>query len=81
MWMAAALALLFCMIGPFVNCVRGGPLNRLVALQAGSSVCIMILLVLCESYHRAVFVDVALTLALLSFGADLVFARFLERWL
>jgi multicomponent Na+:H+ antiporter subunit F len=81
MWTLTALALLFCMIGPFIRCVRGNPLNRLVALQAGSSICTMILLVLCEAYRRAVFVDVALTLALLSFGADLVFARFLERWL
>ncbi|MGH9642459.1 MAG: MrpF/PhaF family protein [Terriglobales bacterium] len=81
LWTLTALALLFCLLGPFVRCIVGGPLNRLVGLQAGSSLCIMILLVLCEAWHRAVFVDIALTLALLSFGADLVFARFLERWL
>jgi multisubunit Na+/H+ antiporter MnhF subunit len=81
MWMNTALALLLCMLGVFLRCVQDGPVHRLVALQAGSSLCIMILLVLCVAYHRGVFVDLALTLALLSFGADLVFARFLERWL
>jgi multisubunit Na+/H+ antiporter MnhF subunit len=39
------------------------------------------LLVLCQAYDRIPFVDLALTLALLTFGAGLVFARFLERWL
>ena len=81
MWTIAAIALLACMIGPFVRCVRGDTVSRLVGLQAGSSICTVVLLVLCEAYHRTPFVDLALTLALLTFGAGLVFARFLERWL
>lgn len=81
MWTLTAIALLVCMIGPFVRCLHGDPVSRLVGLEAASSICILILLILCESYHRALFVDLALTLALLSFGAALVFARFLERWL
>ncbi len=81
MWSTAALALLICMIGPFIKCTRGEPVSRLVGLQAANSMCAMILLVLCEVYKRVIFVDLALALALLSFGAELVFARFLERWL
>jgi multicomponent Na+:H+ antiporter subunit F len=81
MWMVAAIALLVCMIGPFARCVRGDTVSRLVGLQAGSCMCTVILLVLCEAYDRIPFVDLALTLALLTFGAGLVFARFLERWL
>ena len=56
-------------------------MSRLVGLEAGSVMAVIVLLLLAEGFHRQPFVDVALTLALLSFGAGLVFARFLERWL
>ena len=82
MWTAAAIILIFCLIGPFIRCISGDLMSRLVALQAASSLCIAILLVLSEAYGgKNGFVDLSLTLALLSFGAGLVFARFLERWL
>ncbi len=81
MWTLAVIGLLACMIGSFIRCVHGDTMSRLVALQAGSSMCVLILLALGEAYHRVPFVDIALTLALLTFGAGLVFARFLERWL
>ena len=45
------------------------------------SIAVVVLVVLAEAFHRVPFVDLALTLALLAFGAGLVFARFLERWL
>jgi multisubunit Na+/H+ antiporter MnhF subunit len=35
---------------------------------------------LAEGLHRSGVFDLALVLALLSFGGGLVFARFLERW-
>lgn len=76
-----ALALLFCMVPPFLLCLKGDLVSRLVGLEAGSTIATVILLVLTEEYHRVPFVDLALTLALLAFGAGLVFARFLERWL
>lgn len=81
MWTLAVLGLLACMIGPFVRCVHGDAVKRLVGLEAASSMCVVILLALGEAYHRVPFVDLALTLSLLTFGAGLVFARFLERWL
>lgn len=81
MWTIAVIGLLVCMAGPFARCISGDAVSRLVALEAGSTLCVMILLALGEAYHRVPFVDVALTLALLTFGAGLVFARFLERWL
>lgn len=81
MWIGTVIALLVCLVGPFLRCVRGDALSRLVALEAGSSICVIVLLVISEAYHRVPFVDLSLTLALLSFGAGLVFARFLERWL
>lgn len=81
MWILAVLGVLACLIGPLVQCARGDTVSRLVALEAGSTMCVAILLALAEGHHRVPFVDLALTLALLTFGAGLVFARFLERWL
>lgn len=81
MWTVAAIALLVCMLGPFLRCIRGDTMSRLVALESGSSMAVITLLVMCEAYHRVPFVDLPLTLALLAFGAGLVFARFFERWL
>jgi len=80
-WNFTALALLACMLAFFVKSLGAEPVRRLVPLEAASVTTVLLLLVLCELYHRAIFVDLALTLALLSFGAGLVFARFLERWL
>ena len=81
MWTWTAIALLACLAGPFIRCVRGDAMSRLVALEAAGSIAAVVLLLLAEAFHRVPFVDLALTLALLAFGAGLVFARFLERWL
>lgn len=80
-WLIAAGVLLVYMLACFFACLRGDAMNRLVGLEAGSAMTVMILLLLAEGYHRAPFSDLALTLALLAFGGALVFARFLERWL
>lgn len=81
MWTWTAIALLICLAGPFIRCVRGDAVSRLVALEAAGSIAAVVLLLLAEAFRRVPFVDLALTLALLAFGAGLVFARFLERWL
>ena len=81
MWTWTAIALLACLIAPFLRCVRGDAVSRLVALEGAGTLCVMVLLVLAVAFHRDSFVDLALTLALLTFGAGLVFARFFERWL
>lgn len=80
-WILTALLLLVCMVPCLYLVTRGDTMTRLVALEAGSTIAVMILLVLTEGYQRVPFVDLALTLALLTYGAGLVFARFLERWL
>jgi multisubunit Na+/H+ antiporter MnhF subunit len=80
-WTITAIALLLCMIPPFLICLKGDTVNRLVGLEAGGTIATLVLLALAEAYHRVPFVDLALTLAFLAFGSGLVFARFLERWL
>ena len=51
-----------------------------LALLAGT-VDTLVLLLLAQAYDRAIYFDLALALALLSFAGGLVFARFLERWI
>jgi multicomponent Na+:H+ antiporter subunit F len=80
-WLWASVALLpgfgFC----GVVCFRGRPADRLVGLEVTSTLLTLELILLCEAFGRPSFYDLPLTLALLSLGAGLVFARFFERWL
>lgn len=80
-WIVTALAVLGCMIPCFLLCLRGDAMSRLVGLEAGSTMAVIVLLLLTEVVNQSSFVDLALTLALLTYGSGLVFARFLERWL
>lgn len=70
-------ALLLCGIG----CVRLQTMDRVAALQAGSVVAVLILLLMAAGSDRSIYLDVALALALLSFAGSLAFVRFMERWL
>lgn len=79
LWSAAGLllALLPCL---YVSAFRPAP-DRLVALEFGSVIVTLQMVLLAEGFHRPSFYDLPLTLALLSFGGGMVFARFLQRWL
>jgi multicomponent Na+:H+ antiporter subunit F len=78
-WLVAALALLAGLVPCGLVVLRGDAADRLVALELAGTVDTLILLLLAQAYGRPVYVDVALTLALLSFAGGLVFARFMER--
>ena len=77
----AALALLAGLVPCGAVCLRGDPVNRLVGLEMAGTVDTLVLLLLAQAYHRAIYFDLALALALLSFAGGMVFARFLERWI
>lgn len=85
--MSATLLLLagVLLVGGFGSCLlgacRGGPVARLVALELGSVVAVLVLLLLSAGYGRSSYQDVGLVLAIVSFAGSLVYARFLERWL
>ncbi len=81
MWLIAATALLWGLIPCGVVCVRGKLEERLVALESAGSISTLALLLIAEGFHRLPFYDIALSLALLSFGGGLVFAQFLAFWL
>jgi multicomponent Na+:H+ antiporter subunit F len=78
-WFVASFALLAGLVPCGIAVLRGGPVERLVALEVAGTVETLVLLLLAQAYGRPAYSDVALTLALLSFAGGLVFARFLER--
>ncbi len=79
LWFAALLLLATAPAG--IGCLRGDTMERFVALQLAQVVSAMVLLLLAEGFHRAIYFDVALAMAILALASGLVFARFLERWL
>jgi multicomponent Na+:H+ antiporter subunit F len=80
-WLQAASLLLFALIPCGVVVFYGSAMRRLVGLEMAGMIITLVFVLLAEGMHRAPFYDLALALALLSFGGGLVFARFLERWL
>jgi multicomponent Na+:H+ antiporter subunit F len=61
--------------------VRGEVRHRLVAFYMAGVVITLLLMLLTMAFHRMPLMDLALTLALMSFGGGIVFARFLARYL
>ncbi len=81
-WLAGALALCAGLAPCALVCLRAeDPLQKLVALEMGAILMTLALVMLAEAMQRTLFLDLALTEALLSFGGGLVFARFFERWI
>jgi multicomponent Na+:H+ antiporter subunit F len=81
LWLAAAAALLFCLIPISIVCLRGEPIDRLIGLEAAGTVATLELEMLAVAFGRTWFFDLPLALALLAFAGGLVFSRFLERWM
>lgn len=80
-WIATAVATGGCLIPCAWMCLRGRAERRLVGLEMTGIVVTILLVLLTLGYGRLPFVDLPLTLAVLSFGAVVVFARFLEKHL
>ena len=80
-WLLVAILLLLGLVPCGIVCARDTPMERLAGLQMASTVDTLVLLVLAEAYDQAIFFDLAVVLALLSFAGALTFARFMERWL
>ncbi|HSU68705.1 MAG TPA: monovalent cation/H+ antiporter complex subunit F [Tepidisphaeraceae bacterium] len=80
-WLWAAAALLLALIPCGITVFRGKPGDRLVGMEMASTVVTLEMVLLVEGFQRTPFYDLPLTLALLSFGGGMVFARFMERWL
>ena len=80
-WVATAIATGACLVPCAWACLRGSAERRLVGLEMTGIIVVMELVLLTLGYGRPQFMDLPLTLAMLTFGAGLVFARFLEKHL
>jgi len=81
-WLYAGAGFALCLLPcAFVALRARNVVDRVVALEMAAVCETLGLLALSEGFQRTYLYDLALALALLSFGAGLVFARFLERWL
>lgn len=80
-WMLAATVTGASLLPCAWACLHGSPERRLVGLEMTGIIVVIMLVLLTVAFRRLPFIDMPLTLAVLSFGAGLVFARFLEKHL
>jgi multisubunit Na+/H+ antiporter MnhF subunit len=58
---------------------RAPRLDALAAVQAGSSVFALALVLLAQGFHRTAYTVLGLVAAVLTFGGSMVFVRFFEK--
>jgi len=81
-WLIGATALLPGLLPCGFVLLRGRLTEALVALELGSTVVTVVLVLLAEGFGRSSYFVLPLVLAALSFVGTLVFVRFLgDRWL
>jgi multisubunit Na+/H+ antiporter MnhF subunit len=80
-WELAAQVMIVALLPLTWVAVRGEVRHRLVAFYMAGVVITLLLMLLTMAFHRMPLMDLALTLALMSFGGGIVFARFLARYL
>jgi multisubunit Na+/H+ antiporter MnhF subunit len=80
-WLTGATVLLAAFVPIGIVLMRASRIDALAALELGSGVATVELLLLAEGFHRPAYFGVALTLAVLSFVGALLVARVLGRWL
>lgn len=77
-WEIAAAVLGAALVPCLAVCVLGRAADALVSVAVASTLLVCILMALAEGFNRQPFIDLALTLALVSVVGVLVFARLLE---
>jgi multicomponent Na+:H+ antiporter subunit F len=80
-WTAAAVLLTLLLGLTTIGVVRGGTLERVVALQLAGVLAPLLAIVVALTSGRGLYLEVGLALAVVSLGGALAYARFLERWL
>lgn len=81
LWLLAGGATSAALVPCAFACLRGSPEQRLVGLEMSGMIVVISLIIFTVAFGRLPFIDLAVTLAILSFGAGLVFARFLGKHL
>jgi multicomponent Na+:H+ antiporter subunit F len=80
-WLTAAVVVSACLIPCADMCLRGSPERRLVGVEMTGIIVTIALVLFTVGTHRLPFIDLPLTMAIMSLGGGLVFARFLEKHL
>lgn len=79
-WLLGAAVLCVTALLPgLIAAGRGDAVERLIGLQLATIAAVAALVLVAHGLERAVYLDTALVLALLSLAGGLVFARFLSR--
>jgi multicomponent Na+:H+ antiporter subunit F len=80
-WELGAEVMIFALVPLAWLAMRGNPEHRLVSFLMAGVVITLLLMLLTMAFNRMPMMDLAITLALMSFGGGIVFARFFERHL
>ena len=78
---AAAIAMLLALIPAGIVLCRDELAGSVVAYEFITSVIVMVLALLAESFQRSSEFEFPVLMALLLYGSSLVFVRAVERWL
>lgn len=81
LWSAAGAAVCAGLVPCALMCLRGSPESRLAGVEMTSMLVTIAMVMFAIASDRLPFIDMPLTLAIMSFGGGLVFARFLGRYL
>lgn len=81
LWLLAGVAVSAALLLCAAMCLQGSPERRLVGLEMTSMIVIIAMALFTVGFGRLPFMDLPLTLAILSFGGGLVFVRFLGKYL
>ena len=80
-FVAAAIAMLIAIIPAGIVLCRGELAAGVVAYEFITSVVVMVLALLAQGFQRSSEFELPVLLAVLMYGAGLVFIRAIERWL
>lgn len=80
-WTWATAGFVVALAVPVAVACRGPTAGRLAAVQLGTSITTWTLVLMTFAFDQSSFMDLALTLAILSLPGTLAMALFLGRWL
>lgn len=80
-WLLATIGFSLVVMPCGILAARARLIDALVAVQLAAGACVLALTTLAIGLHRPSFLDIGLTLSLLSCPASLLYAHFFARWL
>lgn len=80
-FVAAAIAMIVALVPLVVVMARDELMSAVVAFDLASFIIVMVLACLAQGFGRSGEFELAVLLAVLLYGSNLVFIRSLERWL